>query len=305
MKVNSSNEWDTLKEIIVGTATNANWPSNDPVFAEESKKTSWKETPVPSGPVPQWIIDETNEDLEDLCSTLKQAGVVVHRPKNLDFPKIGGMYNYCPRDRFLIAGDHVVDPAMMYPCRDLEIQALHDLVDHAPYYFMPRHEGMTLDAANVCRLDDTWLYLESWSGNHEAYEWLCEKFPNITIEKVNFYSGVHIDSTVVPLGHRTVMLNAERVKQDQVPDCLKDWRIIWIWDQNIIPQPFYQYPYASKWIGMNCLNIDPDTVIVEESQWKLIKIIESAGYTVVPQRLRHSRTLGGGFHCVTLDTCRE
>jgi hypothetical protein len=29
------------------------------------------------------------------------------------------------------------------------------------------------------------------------------------------------------------------------------------------------------------------------------------GMTVIPLELRHSRTLGGGFHCVTLDLHRE
>lgn len=56
MKIHSYNEWDTLREIVVGDASYANWPANDPVFAQESKKTSWKKTPVPSGPVPQHII---------------------------------------------------------------------------------------------------------------------------------------------------------------------------------------------------------------------------------------------------------
>jgi glycine amidinotransferase len=68
--INSYNEWDPLEEIVVGTATHANWPSTDPVFALESQKTTWKETPVPTGPVPQWIIDEANEDLAELASTL-------------------------------------------------------------------------------------------------------------------------------------------------------------------------------------------------------------------------------------------
>jgi len=48
--------------VLVGTATNANWPSSDPVFAQESKKTTWHSTPVPSGAVPQWIVDQANKD---------------------------------------------------------------------------------------------------------------------------------------------------------------------------------------------------------------------------------------------------
>lgn len=305
MKIHSYNEWDPLQEIVVGEASRANWPSDDPVFSQESKKTTWKETPVPSGPVPYHIIDEANEDLQGLVDILEQAGVTVHRPAWMDFQTLGGMYNYCPRDRLLIAGDKIVDPAMLYPCRDMEINALANVVNGNPVKHMPRQEGMILDAANVCRLGDNWLYLESWSGNELAYQWLCDQFPHINIEKCNFYAGVHIDSTIVPLCEGTVMINAQRVTPEQVPKCLKDWRIIWIWDQNIIPQDFYQYPIASKWIAMNTLSINPDTVIIDAAQTHIIKIVESAGFNVVPHTLRHSRTLGGGFHCVTLDTRRE
>jgi N-dimethylarginine dimethylaminohydrolase len=303
VKIHSYNEWDRLQEIVVGEASYANWPTNDPVFAEESKKTTWKETPVPSGPVSQNIIDEANEDLEGLCNILKHAGVTVHRPKQMNFQKLGGMYNYCPRDRLLVAGNKIVDPAMMYPCRDIETQSLEFVTKGNPVKYMPRNEGLVLDAANICRLGDNWLFLESCSGNDLAYQWLTEQFPAINIEKCNFYAGVHIDSTIVPLREGLVMVNAERVMPEQLPTALKDWEIVWVW--NVEPQDFYQYPYASKWIAMNTLSIDPETVIVDAAQKEIITILESKGFTVIPHTLRHSRTLGGGFHCVTLDTWRE
>jgi hypothetical protein len=44
---------------------------------------------------------------------------------------------------------------------------------------------------------------------------------------------------------------------------------------------------------------------VDKHQKKLIKTLEENNITVVPLELRHSRTLGGGFHCVTLDLLRE
>ena len=303
MKIHSYNEWDKLREIVVGDASRANWPSNDPVFAEESKKTSWKETPVPSGPVPFHIIDEANEDLEGLVDILEQAGVVVHRPAWMDFQALGGMYNYCPRDRLLIAGEKIVDPAMMYPCRDMETNALDFVTKRNSVKYMPRNEGLVLDAANVCRLGEKWLFLESWSGNDLAYQWLTEQFPDIIIEKCNFYSGVHIDSTIVPLREGLAMVNAERVMPEQLPKALQDWEIVWVW--NVVPQDFYEYPYASKWIAMNTLSIDSETVIVDAAQVEIINTLEKRNFTVIPHTLRHSRTLGGGFHCVTLDTWRE
>jgi len=299
----SVNEWDTLREVVVGRACFANWPSNDPVFSRESEKTTWTATPVPSGPVPDWIIDETNEDLDMLALVLEKCGATVHRPKALNYQDLGGMYGYCPRDRLLIHGSTIVDPSMMYPCRDMEVESLDDIIYRADIvHRMPRNQGMILDAANVLRLNDTMLFLESASGNQAAARWLQHKFPDVRIEVCNFYSGVHIDSTIVPLREGLVLVNASRVNMNNLPSVFHSWEVIWV--DEVVEQGFYQYPYASKWIALNMLVVDPDTVIVDQHQTKLINILESYQFTVIPLELRHSRTLGGGFHCVTLDLLR-
>ena len=304
--INSRNEWDPLEKIIVGSASNANWPMTDPVFAEEARNSLWTETPAPSGPVPQFIIDEANRELDILCEALLRYGATVYRPKPMDFVEEKGMYNYCPRDRMLVAGDTLVDCNMMYPCRNQESKNYIRLMSEARNIFtMPRDQGMTLDAANICRLGDTWLFLESASGNYPAYLWLKSKFPKINIELCNFYAGVHIDSTITPLREGLVMLNASRVTEANCPKALKDWEKIWVTEDMIVPQTFYEYPYASKWIAMNLLVLDPETVIIDAAQTQLINILKSQGIDSIPLTLSHSRTLGGGFHCVTLDTRRK
>lgn len=301
--ISSYNEWDKLKEVVVGIATHANWPSDDPVFAEEASKTLWTETPVPSGPVPQWIVDEANEDLDILAKTIMAYGAIVRRPQPYNWIERQGMYNYCPRDRLLIAGDTVVDTAMMYPCRNQEIYALDNIISGQKIIRMPKNSGMVLDAANIARLGDTWLFLESFSGNRAAYDWLCAQFPSINIELVNFYAGVHIDSTVVPLREGLVLLNGHRVNESNCPRAFDSWTKLYV--DEVVAQDFYQYPYASKWIALNMLVLDPHTVICDRHQTNLIKLLEQYKFTVIPLELRHSRTLGGGFHCVTLDTWRS
>ena len=304
--INSYNEWDPLEAIIVGSATNANWPMTDPVFAEEARNSLWTETPAPSGPVPQSIVDEANRELDTLSETLARYGATVYRPRPMDFVQRKGMYNYCPRDRLLVAGDTIVDCNMMYPCRNQEIENYYRLLSEAKTIFtMPRDQDMTLDAANICRLGDTWLFLESASGNRSAYYWLKSKFPKITIELCNFYAGVHIDSTITPLREGLVMLNASRVTEANCPKAFRDWEKIYITEDQIVAQDFYQYPYASKWIAMNMLALDPETVIIDAAQTQLITILKSKGIDSIPLTLSHSRTLGGGFHCVTLDIRRK
>lgn len=302
----SYNEWDPLEAVYVGSATHANWPMTDPVFAEEAKNTTWTETPAPSGPVPAWIVDEANQELDTLCETLLRLGVTVYRPQAMDFVARQGMYNYCPRDRLLVWKDTVVDCAMMYPCRDQEIENYKTILSQANKVLtMPRNAGMTLDAANVSRLGDSWLFLESASGNRAAYEWLSQQFPQVNIELCNFYAGVHIDSTITPLREGLVMLNASRVTEANCPQSLKHWEKIWVTDDMITAQNFWQYPYASKWIALNMLAVDPETVILDAEQHQLITILKSHGIDSIPLTLSHSRTLGGGFHCVTLDVRRK
>jgi scyllo-inosamine-4-phosphate amidinotransferase 1 len=303
--ISSYNEYSTLKRIVVGDATHANWPTQDPVFRSEAQRTLWKDTPLPSGPVPEHIIHEANQDLQGLCNILVSHGVEVVRPSTFDFQAHDGLYNYCPRDRFIVYGSTIIDTAMMYPCRDQEYQCYVDILEDADRIIhMPRDSGMILDAANVLRIDQTrWLFLESDSGNRAAYEWLCAQLPEVDIELCNFYAGVHIDSTVVALREGLVLLNGSRVNESNCPRVFHNWHKIYVDD--VVPQDFYQYPYASKWIALNMLSIDANTVIVDAAQTKLIQTLESHGFTVIPHTLRHSRTLGGGFHCVTLDLVRD
>lgn len=304
--INSCNEWDPLEAIVVGSASNANWPMTDPVFCEEARNSRWTSTLAPAGPVPQAIVDQANRELDILSETLARRGVTVYRPKPMDFVARAGMYNYCPRDRLLVAGDTVVDVNMMYPCRNQEIENYKGILEKANTVLtMPRDSGMTLDAANICRLGNTWLFLESASGNRAAYEWLCNQFPNIQIELCNFYAGVHLDSTITPLREGLVLLNASRVNEDNCPRAFDFWDKIYVTEEQIVAQDFHQYPYASKWIAMNMLAIDPETVIIDAAQTELITILKNRGIDSIPLTLSHSRTLGGGFHCVTLDLRRK
>jgi glycine amidinotransferase len=171
---------------------------------------------------------------------------------------------------------------------------------------MPRDQGMIMDAANVCRLGDRMLFLESASGNRKAYEWLCDQFPNVNIELCNFYSGVHIDSTIVPLRDGLVLLNASRVTKENCPQVFKNWDKIWFDD--CVAQGSKLDGYASpcsSYIGMNILSVDPNTVICDSTQIPLMRELEKHKNDCVPVQFRHAMTLSGGIHCATLDLRRR
>ncbi len=84
-----------------------------------------------------------------------------------------------------------------------------------------------------------------------------------------------------------------------LPTFMKDFRTIWV--ENCVPRNFHGFPFASKWIGMNMLSLNPETIIVDEIQVDLIEKLKQEKFEVIDLPMRQSRTLGGGFHCVTCD----
>ena len=62
---------------------------------------------------------------------------------------------------------------------------------------------------------------------------------------------------------------------------------------------------SSPWVGMNVLSFDKETIIVDERQTSLIRLLEKNKFNIIPIRMRHIYTQGGGIHCATLDTVRD
>jgi N-dimethylarginine dimethylaminohydrolase len=52
---------------------------------------------------------------------------------------------------------------------------------------------------------------------------------------------------------------------------------------------------------MNLFSVSPDLVVLEQNQDPLRRELEKRGIDCAMLPMRHQRTLGGGFHCVTLD----
>jgi len=162
------------------------------------------------------------------------------------------------------------------------------------------------DAANVLRAGRDILYLVSCTGNLLGYEWLKRVLGDgYRIHPLaGFYQGEHLDTTMTLLGPNLVLLNPERVRKDNVPAVFRNWEIVWC-PEMIDTGHAGSYARASIWGGMNLLMIDPKLAVVNELQVPLMKVLAKHGIESIPLKLRHTRTLGGGFHCVTLDVRRR
>lgn len=304
-RIFSENEWDPLKSVIVGTADYANWPTSDQKFKNSMQQSTWTETEFVFGPIKQEIVDRANESLNKFSAVLQDLGVEVHRPLERNYQALDQFYGYCPRDTVLIVGDTVIRTPTEYPSRYDEWETMLHVWDGHPVYSVDDPAAM-FDAANICRLGRDLLYLISESGNVAGARWLQDflgKEYRVHILD-NIYNGIHIDSTITPIREGLVVLNAGRINHDNVPEPLKNWDKIWISADDLAPQAFDHFPYASNWIGLNFFMVNPSLAIVDPKQETLRKKLDAYGVESIGVDLTESRTLGGGHHCCTLDVLR-
>jgi len=384
-KINSHNEWDTLREIIVGSAEGSMAVltcSRPEQIPEKIKEQAYS---IAKKAYPQWFLDEVAEDLQGLCDLLKGFGVTVHRPKVYDLSHMyaspfwastsNNIYN--TRDLNLVVGNTVIESPSYLASRYYETTALYpiwydkylkqgfrwiagpkprlDYEAKLPYFRDEnervltdediKHQELTggrleklhklseqeilFEAANTLRMGKDLLYLVSSSGNYLGARWLQsvlgdEYRVHITED---IYRSSHIDSTAMCLRPGLVLLNSTRVNEGNCPKIFDKWDKIFFGDvaptsenelkfQKEVRDPLgYQlkdlgfqsnlHDMSSPWVGMNFLSVDQQTVIVDERQTKMIKLLEQHNFTVATVRMRHIYTQGGGIHCATLDTVRD
>lgn len=383
-KINSHNEWDTLKECIVGTAKNTHatftWQNDnkiDPKKFEQAIK-------ITNDASPSWFYDEVTEDLDNLAKTLEDLSVKVHRPNVFNFSQLyqtpfwsstsNNAYNV--RDLNLVVGNMVIESPSYDMSRYFESTTLYDIWYEyfekgfkwicgpkpklnyqvvLPYFRDEhtreltdediKHKKLThgrleklhklseneilFEAANTLRLGKDLLYLNSSSGNLKAAKWLKSVIGdeyNVHVTD-SIYRSSHIDSTLMALRPGLMLINSARVNSDNLPPLLDKWEKIYFEDvaetsaseldfQKNFRDPAYKKlrdlgfesnlnSMSSPWVGMNLLSYNQDTVIVDERQTSLIKVLEKYNFNIVPIKMRHIYTQGGGIHCATLDTVRE
>jgi N-dimethylarginine dimethylaminohydrolase len=318
-KQHSYNEWDVLKKVIVGVADYATIPPLDISLRTVNYANIVDTNNIPQGPYPQQVIAEANEDLEKFSNFLVSCGVEVVRPKR----SLVSYYNYCPRDSVSIFGNNAIVAPMSLQSRNNEYLSFSEYLENI--IEIPNYQGNDIynencignpnilalkefhpkfDAANIIRANDDILYLVSNSGNKKGAEFLRNLGYNIHILE-GVYSYMHIDSTVAFLREGLMLLNPSRIKDPSILPSPFDK-----WDYIMCPNPvdighYFGYCNASEWINMNLFSVNPNLVVVEKHQEPLRKELKKYNIECEMMDMRHQRTLGGGFHCVTLDLVRH
>ena len=129
--VNSWNEWDPLKEVIVGTARGAADIGYEPALSP------YVTFDHQAQPLPQPLIDAAERQLDHFARLLENLGIRVRRPDPVDhsvpfqtpdWTAAGGHASACPRDLLLVVGDEIIEAPMTQRARYFEFRAYRRLI---------------------------------------------------------------------------------------------------------------------------------------------------------------------------------
>jgi len=168
--VNSWNEWDPLKHIIVGRADGTMVQAPEPAAERD-----WPEHGFPLGTyglLPEEMEVRANEQLDNFVKILESRGVRVDRPTPVDFSqpvqtpdwKQGSMFGCMPpRDLLLTVGNEMIEATMSYRSRWFEYLCYRPLLEQ---YFKD-DPNFRWEAAPKPRLSDR-TYKKDWNIKFNA-----------------------------------------------------------------------------------------------------------------------------------------
>jgi glycine amidinotransferase len=333
-------EWDPLEEVIVGIVDDIRVPEWDPglhaVIPEHARSFFRRQ----HHRFPDDVVRAARAEVDGLATLLQSEGVVVRRPHAVNhhgpvrtpfFSAGGGFYSAMPRDCLFAIGDMMVEAPMAWRSRYFETFAFRPILQRyfdagARWIAAPKpmladnlwnvaHDTSTFDsvisdneplfdAADFVRLGRDIVGQRSHVTNRRGVDWLRRALgPDYAVHFYQFDDAapMHIDTTLLPLAPGKLLVN--RAWVSHVPDIFRHWDVL-VPPESTIPDshPLYM---TSKWIHCNVLMLDEKRVVVEEQESALADAFRRWGFTPLLCPFRHFQSLGGSFHCATLDVRRR
>ena len=163
--VNSWNEWDPLKHVIVGRADGTMIQAPEPAVVRD-----WPKDGFPAGtygPLPKEMEAKANEQLDNFARILEKRGIRVDRPTPIDFSQTVQTPDWVqksmfgcmpPRDLLLTVGSEILEATMSYRSRWFEYIVYRPLLER---YFQ-EDPNFRWEAAPKPRLTDKTYKLDFW-----------------------------------------------------------------------------------------------------------------------------------------------
>tara|TARA_B110000196_G_scaffold319082_1_gene336051 strand:- start:296 stop:1216 length:921 start_codon:yes stop_codon:yes gene_type:complete len=296
------NEWDTLKKVVVGSAT-----SMGPIpLAEEAVDPKSREH-ILAGTYP--TESDIQSELDAFVEILEAYGVQVLRPKPI--PNLNQIFT---RDVGVTLCDKFIRSSMI-PERAPEWDGISSLCTHiTPENTLTPPSGARLEGGDIMPMGD-----EIWMGyseeedfniyktsrtNRAAIHWLQEQFPQAKIRTFKlsksdtdpYINALHLDCCICPLSNGHAIFHPEGMKNSE--------DISWI-------RKKYQGKLlevnADDMYNMHCniFSISPTTIISGKGFNVVNAQLRDWGYTVIETPFNETGKLEGLLRCSTLPLLRE
>jgi len=167
-------------------------------------------------------------------------------------------------------------------------------------------DQVTVDAADAIKCGRDVFIARSSCCNRFGIEWLRRHLgEEYSVHEVEIHDThpMHIDATFSPLAPGKLLVNPERVVK--VPEMFAKAG----WDILICPDPEMPESHpmynCSRWIMMNVVMLDEKRVLVSAGEKRFVRKLVEWGFEPVECPFWDFETIGGGFHCATVDIRRR
>jgi glycine amidinotransferase len=166
------------------------------------------------------------------------------------------------------------------------------------------------DTADFMRFGRTILGQLSHVTNEKGVAYLRALLPpghTLELVQVTDPHAMHIDATILPLRRGLLVYNPERVTEAALRRhaVLRDWELH---AYPFVPKARTEGPpsyMCSPWLVLNALSLDEKRIVVEQGDVEFADWLRTRfGMEPIPVPFRHVHSLGGSFHCATVDLVR-
>jgi len=294
--INVNNTYSQLKEVILGKVS----------FDFVKHLPENKQAKV------EYILKQTEEDLEVIQSTLEKEGVKVLRPtteiqydKEIQTPlwkELGLRYPLTPRDIFLVVGNTIIETSPISRFRYFEHWAYKDIMieyfkNGANWLSMPKpllgdqsydvdetvytsnYEPL-LEAASVIQHDGNLFVSTQVTSNKLGVQWLKNTLPNYTIHEMGKQFVGHLDA------HTCIIrpgLIATYHKKEEFPAYFNDWEILDLdtsvdtnisKEQEFIHDNLQDDDHANTHLTVNLLSINENKLLLYDHHKENRKLLD-------------------------------
>ena len=343
-RIGSWNEWDPLREVIVGTARGACDIGYEPALSPYGAADVFRL----GSPVRAELIDDAERQLDAFAALLAGRGITVRRPdpvdhavpvRTPDWESATGRANACPRDLLLVIGDEIVEAPMAQRARFFEYRAYRTLMAEyfrrgARWTAVPKplmadalyddraraasepfdFAGAPLltefepafDAASFVRFGRDIFWQPDLVSNQFGADWLQRHLgAGFRVHRITFREALPSH-----IGTTLVPVRPGLVLVNPQRPCTDGTMELFAangWRVVEAPSSVTgaRARDVSNWISMNILMLDEHTAVVERSEAPMIALLESLGCEVIPCVFDRVYAFGGSFHCCTSDVARE